>query len=169
MTQEEVTEILYGFHDSPFGVCLIGLTQEGICHLSFFDKNEKQSAERIKKAWPQARLIRNDIVTKTFIDKIFNARKNSKSSFNLLIKGSDFQVKVWTALLSLKSGTISSYGTIARAIGSPKAVRAAATACGKNEIAFLIPCHRVLTSQGKIGGYRWGVERKRAMLAWESA
>lgn len=161
-------EIKYGIHESPFGWCLLGVTKRGICYLSFLENNNKKSVELIKKAWPKACLLHDEVMTAKYIKKIFQHNKKKKRRLYLLIKGTNFQIKVWEALLKIPEGRISSYGEIARNAGSPKAVRAVGTACGKNNIAFLIPCHRVLTSNGNIGGYRWGTERKRAMLSWES-
>jgi AraC family transcriptional regulator, regulatory protein of adaptative response / methylated-DNA-[protein]-cysteine methyltransferase len=163
-------EITYGVHLSPFGWCVIGLTKRGVCHLSFLDQNNLTMAtRRIREDWSKAHLLHDQHATAPYINRIFYPdRKNAKRPLHLLIKGTNFQVKVWEALLAIPDGQVSSYAAIARAVGSPKAVRAAGTACGKNGIAYLIPCHRVLTSKGSLGGYRWGVERKAAILARES-
>lgn len=163
-------EITYGIHQSPFGWCLIGITKRGICHLSFMEDNHEEKAVRlIERSWPKAVLVKNNKKTERYVKQIFNPRKKqSKRPVHLLIKGTNFQIKVWEALLAIPDGQVASYAQIARAAGNPKAVRAAGTSCGNNAIAFLIPCHRVLTSAGGIGGYRWGTGRKEAMLAWES-
>jgi AraC family transcriptional regulator, regulatory protein of adaptative response / methylated-DNA-[protein]-cysteine methyltransferase len=164
-------EIAYGIHNSPFGWCVIGVTKRGICHLAFTDSDKKQLAEKqIRQSWPKARLIFNNFVTAPYIKKIFYPKHNrSRKPLHLLLKGTNFQIKVWEALLNIPNGQISSYSAIARAAGFNKAVRAVGSACGKNSIAYLIPCHRVLTSDGKIGGYRWGIKRKETILAWEAA
>lgn len=162
-------DVSYGVHDSPFGKCLIGITKRGVCHLSFLDENELQAERQLKDYWPKAHLVQDQEATAEYIRKIFKPTKtDSKRPIHLLIKGTNFQVKVWEALLAIPEGRVSNYSEIAKAAGSPKAVRAAGTACGNNLIGFLIPCHRVLTSSGGIGGYRWGVSRKETILAWES-
>lgn len=160
--------IRYGMHSSPFGGCLIGVTGRSICQLSFMKSaNKREALRHLKEAWPKAILKRDDIHTRSYFKKIFKPR-NSKHPFHLLAKGTHFQIKVWKALLTIPEGKITSYAKIARKAGFPKAVRAVGTACGKNPIGFLIPCHRVLASDGKLGGYRWGIKRKEMMLAWES-
>ncbi|MEK9159344.1 MAG: methylated-DNA--[protein]-cysteine S-methyltransferase [Patescibacteria group bacterium] len=135
-------KITRSIYQSPFGPCLIGMNKEGICELSFVDE--------VGAALPEHSLFRGETPT-------------------LSIQGTPFQMKVWEALLKIPKGQTRSYADIARSVGSPKAVRAVGTACGKNKIAFLIPCHRVLASSGKLGGYRWGLDRKKAMLDWEAA
>jgi AraC family transcriptional regulator of adaptative response/methylated-DNA-[protein]-cysteine methyltransferase len=161
-------DITYGIHKSPFGWCLIGIADNKVCQLSFLKTNSARAAGRdLNEAWPDAHLTRNNAAVKSYMQKIFGNKKPGKR-IDLLVNGTPFQVKVWEALLSIPKGETASYADVARAIGSPKAVRAVGTACGKNSIAILIPCHRVLTSSGGIGGYRSGVERKRAILAWES-
>jgi AraC family transcriptional regulator, regulatory protein of adaptative response / methylated-DNA-[protein]-cysteine methyltransferase len=154
-------EIKYGFHKTPFGLCLIGVTKEKIYHLSF---PVTKSIAALKKAWPDATPIQDQHSTKKYIENIFSLKKKML----IVMQGTYFQKKVWNALLNIPAGTTTSYAAIAKKVGSPKAVRAVGTACGKNSIGFLIPCHRVLTSKGKLGGYRWGTKRKESMLAWES-
>jgi len=159
--------ISYGVHQSPFGLCLIAVAEEGICQLSFLeDGNEEPGIELIQKTWPEATLHQDQKVTATLAQKIFATKP---SEVDLLVKGTDFQMKVWEALLKIPKGSTSTYAEIARVAGSPKASRAVGSACGKNQIAFLIPCHRVLTSTGKLGGYRWGIVRKKMMLEKEGA
>lgn len=164
---ENQIEIIYGIHASPFGWCLIGITKQGVCNLAFLEtENENRAVKIIQEAWPRATIIRNNKKTHPYIQKIFSPRKNN-NEIPLILHGTDFQMKVWKALQAIPKGKTKSYAEIAHNIGSPKAIRAVGTACGKNPIAFLIPCHRVLTSSGKIGGYRWGVDRKKKILAWE--
>jgi AraC family transcriptional regulator, regulatory protein of adaptative response / methylated-DNA-[protein]-cysteine methyltransferase len=160
--------IRYGIGNSPFGRCLIGITKRGICHLSFVETNNfKKGRDIILKSWPKAELIEDQAMAKSYINKIFYSN-NLKQPLRLLIRGSNFQIKVWEALLKIPYGQISTYSKIAKLSGFPKAVRAVGTACGKNSIAYLIPCHRVLTSSGGIGGYRWGIQRKQAILNLEN-
>jgi AraC family transcriptional regulator, regulatory protein of adaptative response / methylated-DNA-[protein]-cysteine methyltransferase len=163
-------EIIYGIHSSPFGKCLIGITKRGVCHLSFLDDgNEQKAINRINQSWPNAMLLKDEKKTAEYVKNIFApGNKPRKRPIHLLIKGTNFQIKVWEALLAIPDGRLSNYSQIARSAGFPKAARAVGTACGNNSIAYLIPCHRVLTSSGGIGGYRWGTGRKEAILAWEN-
>ena len=166
---DAVTEIRYGIHSSPFGHFVVGLTKRGICTLLFLESDrEREAVKRIKMSWPKAMLIRDDAGTASYAKKIF-ARSDKKPRIPLVLKGTDFQIKVWEALLAIPEGRVVSYTDIARAIGSPKAVRAVGSACGQNQITYLIPCHRVLTSQGGLGGYNGGIDRKDTILAWEAS
>ncbi|MES3005841.1 MAG: methylated-DNA--[protein]-cysteine S-methyltransferase [Patescibacteria group bacterium] len=159
-------EITYGIHQSPFGWCLIGLTKHYVCQISFLDKEDRNLAERmIREVWPEAKVFRNDLALKPYVGRVFSGK--SSKSVRLLVRGTSFQIKVWEALLSIPEGKTSNYRAIAEGIGSAKAVRAVGTACGKNPIGYLIPCHRVLTSKGGLGGYHWGIKRKKMMLTWE--
>ncbi len=160
--------IAYGVHPSPFGACAIGITKRGVCYLSFLASADTHEARRsIVHAWPHAKLVNDPSAAAAMIKKIFD-RKKAKHPLRLEVRGTNFQIRVWKALLAIPEGRVSSYTEIAQAAGFPKAVRAVGTACGKNMIAYLIPCHRVLTSSGAIGGYRWGIERKEAMLVRET-
>jgi AraC family transcriptional regulator of adaptative response/methylated-DNA-[protein]-cysteine methyltransferase len=124
----------------------------------------------LQAAWPEARLVENQALTGTVAGPLFApAASPASKPIHLLLRGTNFQIKVWEALLKIPAGALASYETLAAAAGSPKAVRAVGTACGSNLIAYLIPCHRVLQKAGGIGGYRWGTSRKKAMLAWEAA
>ncbi len=161
--------ITYGLHPCPFGWCLMGLTKRGICNLLFLDSEDDRRARKmLMESWPKATLIRDDQRIATKVDHIFSPKKSTRP-IPLLLKGTNFQIKVWEALLKIPSGTIASYAAVARAVGSPGAVRAVGSACGKNPVCFLIPCHRVLASDGGIGGYNGGIERKEALLLWEAA
>lgn len=159
-------DITYGIHASPFGWCVIATTSRGICEIGFLEKNTDKSARtRIYKEWPRAKLTRDDARTKKIAEQIF---LGSNKPMHLLVRGTNFQIKVWEALLSIPYGQVSTYGEIAKKIGSPRAVRAVGAACGKNHIPYLIPCHRVLASDGGIGGYSGGITRKQAMLMREA-
>lgn len=158
-------KITYGIHESPFGKCIIGIFKKDVCYLVFENSNKK-AAEDLQLIWSEAILTRDDLMTKEYIKKAFDIKG---TKVGILMKGTEFQVRVWESLLSIPFGKTVSYSDIARAIGFPKAVRAVGTACGRNSIAYLIPCHRVLTSDGKLGGYRWGTKRKEKMLKVESA
>ncbi len=165
----EIPSIYYGIHPSPFGQCLIGITDQAICHLSFMDTvNEREALRRLREIEPNATFKRKESQTRPYFKAAFEP-KRSKHRLDLVVTGTDFQLKVWETLLKIPKGKVSNYAQVARKAGFPKAVRAVGTACGKNPIGFLIPCHRVLASDGKLGGYHWGLQRKKAILAWEAA
>ena len=160
-------EITYGFHPTIFGECLIGVSSRGICFLNFLDgTSRRQVLEHQKANWKNAGFKSDSVITGKIVKRIFTG--GGKPAI-LLVKGTDFQIKVWEALLKIDFGATSSYKKIAAAIGKFGAVRAVGNACGRNDWAFLIPCHRVLTSGGELGGYRWGEKRKLAILEWERA
>lgn len=159
-----------GFVESPFGMCLIAENPRGICHLSFVPKIDRTAgAELIAQDWPAAKLQWNDSLVRELSATLFGQPVADQANRRLkaYVRGTDFQVRVWKALLSLPPGYLTSYGRIAVEIGSPDASRAVGTAVGRNPLAILIPCHRVIRETGVIGEYRWGSERKKAMLAWE--
>lgn len=159
-------EITYGIHSSPFGWCLLGIRGGKICNLSFLEKKSRSHAlALLKEKWPQVTYLYSESKTKPYLKKVFGGKKSEKPA--LLIEGTDFQKKVWEELLKIPRGKTKTYNDIAKGIKAPKAVRAVGTACGKNSIAFAIPCHRVIASDGSLGGYRWGLKRKQAILAWE--
>ena len=163
--------IQYGFHDSPFGECLIALTERGICGLQFVADNDREATlAELKASWPQAEFVADEGATRPFINPIFNlSEAEEKPSLPLYLKGTNFQIQVWQALLKIPVGTAVSYGTVAQLIGNPKASRAVGSATGSNPIGYLIPCHRVIRQAGGLGDYRWGSSRKKAILGWESA
>ena len=161
-------DIDYGFHETPFGECLIATTERGICHLAFVDETTKQTEfDRFVDTWHFAKRRHNPQNTEGSVSKIFNRTKADK--IHLLVQGTNFQLKVWEALLRVPQGAVSTYQQIAHAIDNPKAVRAVGTAIGSNPIAYLIPCHRVVRKQGEIGQYHWGSTRKKALIGWEMA
>lgn len=163
-------EIHYGVQSSPFGACLIGSTARGVCWMSFHDDRDAQEGlDQLAKTWSQAALIRSDTSSAQWRDRIFAPSKSGVRRLPLLLRGTNFQLKVWEALVRVPPGFVCSYGDLARWIGMPTAARAAATAVAANPIAYLIPCHRVIRSVGGMGGYRWGPGRKRAMIGWELA
>ena len=163
--------IQYGFHESPFGECLIALTERGICGLQFVANGDRQATlAELKANWPQAKFVEDDAATRPFINPIFNLSEAAeRPSLPLYLKGTNFQIQVWQALLKIPAGTAVSYGTVAQMIGNPKASRAVGTAASNNPVGYLIPCHRVIQQAGGLGQYRWGSSRKKAILGWESA
>lgn len=159
-------ELTYGIHKTLYGWCVVSLMNKSVCTLSFIDKKDKKQAEKcIKEVWPVAKLKYDEKGTKGLVDAIFS---NKKKEIHLLLKGTTFQVKVWEALMDIPKGATSTYAKVAEEVGSKNAVRAVGTACGKNPIGYLIPCHRVLTSTGKLGGYHWGLKRKEFLLLKEA-
>ena len=163
--------IKYGFHPSPFGKCFIALTDRGICSLLFPGKmNQKEILKEFKKTWANAEFLHDQNETRKFVEVIFNPAKSKTGTkpIRLLCRGTNFQIKVWEALLRIPKGSVVTYQTIAQAIGSPRASRAVGSAVSKNSIAYLIPCHRVIRGLGHLGGYRWGLPRKQAILGLES-
>ena len=163
-------EINYGFHGSPFGECLVAVTSRGVCGLSFVEAGRSDTLLQLAESWQEAKLIENPGANEKIATQIFSqSRVGTPPPVKILLKGTNFQIKVWEALLKIPEGRVVSYGNVADAVGRHGASRAVGTAVGQNPIAFLIPCHRVLRSNGGIGGYRWGTTRKRAILAREAA
>jgi len=158
--------IPWGLAGSPFGPCLFGETARGICLLSFLE--EESIPADLESAWPNANWVRDDQLAAGRLDALFQP-SSEPVPLRAWVRGSAFQVRVWGALLEIPSGALSTYGRLAAAIGRPGAARAVGTAVGSNPIAFLIPCHRVIRETGAISGYRWGVGRKRVLLAWEGS
>ena len=163
--------IEYGFHPTPFGECVLAKTERGICYLGFVDqKGQEQAFSHLQSSWKQATFYEAPHQTGPFVEQIFSTVTQTPESppFHLLLKGTNFQVNVWQALLSIPQGTLVSYHDIAEYIGKPKASRAVARAVAINPIAYLIPCHRVISKAGKIHHYRWGSARKKALVGWEA-
>lgn len=156
-------EITYGYGSTPFGEALIAFTKRGICYLGFIDNNEEAVFSRFMDVWEKATLKKDDKKAHEYLNNIF--LKNKK--YDLVVKGTNFQINVWRALMNIPDGLISSYQDIADKLEKPKAVRAVASAIGSNHIGFLIPCHRVIAKSGAMSGYRWGIQRKKILLAYE--
>jgi len=160
-------EIRYGFHASPFGECLLGLTGRGLCHLAFLEGGREKAFAEMKACWPNASFRAGKAETAKLARRIFG--KSRRGKVRLLLQGTPFQVKVWEALLRIPEGAVASYAGLAELAGAKRAARAVGTAIGRNSIAYLIPCHRVIRETGVMGQYRWGAARKRALLGWEQA
>jgi len=167
----EGVTIEYGFHPTPFGECLLAKTGRGICALRFLTKPSRQNAlQELRDEWPAARFVKDDDETGEICRRVFRAASgDGHTPFHLHLRGTNFQLKVWQALLSIPSGRLTNYSDLAATIGTPKASRAVGSALARNPIAYLIPCHRVIRNLGVIGEYRWGPERKQAMIGWETA
>jgi AraC family transcriptional regulator of adaptative response/methylated-DNA-[protein]-cysteine methyltransferase len=165
-------KITAGFAGSPFGTCLIAESPRGICHLAFVENGNKDASwKELQENWPNACVRRNDAATARLSEKVFGLRagNGSRPVLRAFVHGTDFQLRVWRALVQIPPGRLVSYGGLAKAIGNSSAARAVGTAVGANSLAYLIPCHRVIRETGVVGDYRWGRVRKRAMVAWESA
>ena len=163
--------INYGFHFTPFGEILLGVTDRGICNLSFvMPAGRADALEALRRNWPRANLVENPSATETLIGQIFTTRSRLDGhQLHLYLNGSNFQLKVWEALLRIPSGNVVSYRDIASYLGEPKASRAVGNALARNPVAVLIPCHRVIHSLGEFGNYHYGEARKIALLGWEMA
>ena len=160
--------INYNFSDTPFGSILAASTEKGVCYMAFYE--EKLTALALLKAkFPNAIYIDKTDVLQQNALSIFQNDWSKLSDIKLHLKGTDFQLKVWEALLKIPMGKLSTYGKLAGEIGNPNASRAVGTAIGSNPIAFLIPCHRVIQNSGNFGGYMWGNTRKTAIIGWEQA
>lgn len=166
----EGLEIRYGVHASPFGECLLASTPRGVCALRFVGPaGPKAELDALACEWPRARWTRDPDRTGALARQAFTGVASRAGALRLHLRGTNFQLKVWEALLAVPQGSLTTYAAIARAIGHPGAARAVGSATGRNPIALLIPCHRVLRSAGDIAGYRWGAARKQAILACEAA
>jgi AraC family transcriptional regulator, regulatory protein of adaptative response / methylated-DNA-[protein]-cysteine methyltransferase len=158
--------IEYGFVDCPFGIALIMATEKGVCGVAFDDNNEDAMMDDMRARWPRATYRENKTHAENIARQIF---ENTGGDLPLHLIGTPWQIKVWQALLEIPSGRVTSYRNIAQKVHSAKASRAVGTAVGRNPISWLIPCHRVLGSDGTLHGYHWGLTRKRSMLALEAA
>ena len=168
--------IRYGIHPTPFGKCLIATTERGICNLSFVDSSEGRTIDNFVEDWKLAKLNEDYAATAPLITRIFsdvstrlNTNLETGSPLKLHLRGTNFQIKVWEALLAIPTGALTTYERIAAQIGKPDALRAVGTAVGHNPIAYLIPCHRVIRKTGEYGNYHYGSARKKVILAREFA
>jgi AraC family transcriptional regulator, regulatory protein of adaptative response / methylated-DNA-[protein]-cysteine methyltransferase len=163
-------DIQYGFGNTPFGECLVACTSRGICHLGFVPKEGRsESLNQLKKAWPEANFLNKAEQSLEIINRIFKIEPSKISRpFHLHLKGTNFQVNVWRALLSIPEGKVVTYQDIATYIGRSTAFRAVANAIAINPIGYLIPCHRVIAKSGATHQYRWGSSRKKAIIGYEA-
>ena len=158
----------YGFADCPFGRVLVMATDKGVCGMAFGDEGEEAAMlVDMQSRWPKAKFAQNSERAAAIAAQTFES--DSRSPLGLHLLGTPFQIKVWQALLAIPSGKMVTYKSIAARLGDAKASRAVGTAVGRNPVSWLIPCHRVLGSDGALHGYHWGLVRKRSMLAVEAA
>jgi len=159
--------IYYSHAETLFGNILIASTKKGICHISFVQ--ESSELNDLTSRFPAAILEQKTDLHQQEALKMFRDDWSDLDKIKLHLKGTPFQIKVWNALLQIPMGSLKSYLEIANEIGDPKASRAVGTAIGNNPVAYIIPCHRVITSSGNLGGYHWGIDRKSAIIGWEAA
>ena len=160
----------YGFHSSPFGAALVMATRRGLAGVAFADAGEERSAfADMQRRWPKASYVEDAAGTALLARRIFDPKLwRSEVPLQLVLIGTDFEVRVWEALLKVPMGRLTTYSDLAAKVCSAKAARAVGAAVGKNPIAFVVPCHRVVGRSGSLTGYHWGLTRKRAMLGWEA-
>jgi AraC family transcriptional regulator, regulatory protein of adaptative response / methylated-DNA-[protein]-cysteine methyltransferase len=161
----------YGFHPSPFGDCLLARTERGVCGFYFIKNgNGRDVLAEFRQHWQNAALSENPALTAPIVARIFNpVSQQNQEPLHLLLKGTNFQIKVWEALTRIPFGRVVTYEDVAMQVGMPKATRAVGTAVGHNPISFIIPCHRVIRKTAEFGNYGGGSARKKAILGWEAA
>lgn len=160
----------HGVHDTPFGKAFVALTPRGVCNFSFLDDQAPQAPlAALAQRWPAAELREAPSRTQEVIHTMFDGSKTPDRPLSLHVSGTNFQISVWRALLQIPPAKVVSYAQVANAVGNPKAARAVGLAVGANPVALMIPCHRVIQQNGKLGGYHWGETRKQAIHAWEAA
>jgi AraC family transcriptional regulator of adaptative response/methylated-DNA-[protein]-cysteine methyltransferase len=169
----EGIELAYGFHASPFGEALLLATDRGLAGLAFLNEDTGQSEADalvdMMQRWPKAKFLAAPERTAPYAEQIFQTSQWSEQRpVRLIMIGTDFEVRVWQTLLKIPMGRAVSYTDIAQHLGQPTASRAVGSAVGRNPISFVVPCHRVLRGDGSLGGYHWGLTRKRALIGWES-
>ena len=163
-------QIRYGFHDTPFGRALLGITTRGICWLSFLPSDDEFADDlaSMRAHWQNSDCRPDEEATAVYAAQIFDQPRRGQP-LRILVKGTNFQIKVWAALLKIPMGGVATYQSIASAIDHPKAMQAVGSAVGANHIAYLIPCHRVIRKDGVLGEYRWRAPRKKSIIGWEMA
>ena len=169
----EGLELAYVFHPSPFGEALIMVTNRGVAGLAFVNEDAGQTrAEALAdmmRRWPRAHYVEAPERTLPHFHRIFDVSNwNSERPVRVILIGTDFEIRVWETLLKIPMGRVVSYADIARHIGCPTATRAVGSAIGRNPLSFVVPCHRVVRGDGNLGGYHWGLTRKKALIGWET-
>lgn len=162
--------ISYGMHPCPFGSALVMASERGLCGLAFADAGkEKAALADMRKRWPKAKYVADISRTSVIANRIFDKTLwRPDRPLRVVLIGTDFEVRVWDMLMRIPMGRAATYSDVACKVGAPKAARAVGAAVGKNPIAFVVPCHRVIGKSGELTGYHWGITRKRAMLGWEA-
>ena len=160
--------ISYSFFSSPFGEMIVASMPQGVCYVGYVAPNE-DALQELRDRFPQSTFQLQKNRKHEHVEKLFAGNWRKRKPLSLYVKGTDFQLKVWDALLQIPTGALSTYSKIATAVGSPKAQRATGSAIGRNPILYIIPCHRVIAQNGKIGGFYWGIEKKMELLSVENA
>jgi AraC family transcriptional regulator of adaptative response/methylated-DNA-[protein]-cysteine methyltransferase len=160
----------YGFHPSPFGTAIVIASGRGLAGLAFADPGQEQTAlADMLRRWPNATCVEDHAGTAALAQRIFDTRLwRPDQPLRVVLIGTDFEVRVWEALLKIPMGCATTYSDVAANISNPKASRAVGAAVGRNPVSFVVPCHRVLGKSGALTGYHWGITRKQAMLGWEA-
>ena len=166
----EDLELIYGLHPSPFGECLLATTARGICALRFVPLDGREEAlTQLIREWPRAIFVEDQAKTQIIVEQVFAPVKtDEKRELHLLLKGTNFQIQVWRALLAIPPGAMVTYQDVGGYVSTPSAAQAVGNAIAHNPIGYLIPCHRVISKAGKVHHYRWGATRKKAILGWEA-
>ena len=161
--------INYSFADTPFGKIIAASTDKGVCHMAFVDEGERRAFDHLRSIFPNAKYVLSPDTKQQHALSVFDRDWNRLEEIKLHLKGTEFQLKVWETLLKIPAGGLATYANLATKSGYNGACRAVGTAVGKNPVAFLIPCHRVIKATGEPGNYHWGEMRKNAIIAWEAA
>jgi AraC family transcriptional regulator of adaptative response/methylated-DNA-[protein]-cysteine methyltransferase len=167
-TNGQGVTINYGFHPSPFGECLVAVTERGVCGLFFVTGQWEDSFRELESVWSEANFVEDRMQTKPMAERIFDPVRHTQA-LPVVLKGTNFQLKVWQALLRIPAGSMVSYDAVAAHIGQPGAARAVGNAVARNPVGYVIPCHRVIRKTGLLGKYHWGSVRKKAILGWEAS
>lgn len=163
-------EIFYGYHPTSYGMCFLAVAERGICRLHFIDEEKRRDEfERFTEQWHSARLVHDPAHTQVFAQRLFNESQSPEEPLKILLKGTNFQLKVWEGLLQIPYGNIATFEQFARIIGMPNSIRSVASAVGQNPLPYLIPCHRIITKDGTMGNYSQGRVRKKLLLGCEFA
>lgn len=165
----QALRINYSFAETPFGRVMVASTDKGICHLAFVDEGEEEALGSLKQLFPNAAYTQCPDRKQEDALSVFNRDWSKPDEIKLHLKGTSFQLKVWETLLKIPAGGLTTYADLATKSGYEGACRAVGTAIGRNPVAFLIPCHRVIKATGDIGNYHWGEVRKEAIIGWEAA
>jgi AraC family transcriptional regulator of adaptative response/methylated-DNA-[protein]-cysteine methyltransferase len=162
--------VRFGFHPSPFGKALVMATERGLAGLAFAEAGEEEaSLADMKRRWPKASYVADPGRTAPIAQRIFDPREwREDRPLRVVLIGTDWEVRVWEALLEIPMGKVATYSGIANKVCTPNAARAVGAAVGKNPVSFVVPCHRVIGKAGALTGYHWGITRKQAMLGWEA-
>lgn len=168
--QGDGVKLDYAVHETPLGRMFVAVTPRGICRMGFIDTTSAETLlEQLAKEWPLSTFKHSPEASRYAVEALFTKPKEGAAALSLHVTGTNFQIAVWRALLTIPEGQLASYSHIAQALGTPKSSRAVGNAVGANPIALWIPCHRVIQQSGALGGYRWGLEKKQVVQAWEWA